>query len=341
VTINVIDTGTSQAGLDFTCAAASGWSSAYVKLGGDNSGRYVAPHYVDEVDRARAAGMRVGHYWVPNNSMDPAGAANYFVNNLRGWTSGDYAVLDNESLDGAGRYSDAQAAAWIRQVQQRLGISGRQIKHYSGLADARETNWPDVLATGAQFIIAAYSYDPLALPEIPTVPADRIDGHQYSSSGAVCGVTCDRNAFVDDAFDYQPPTPTGEEMPERTTAIDRRTRELEKGVWQTLYMNEESTAASIATGRCRGMSTAVVVCEGLPVGAEVQFRLLKTKSGSSEDRGGTGARDASATGGSSYATISDNFELTKDDDGIRWQYAVQHDGVTVTKTEVATLIWRS
>lgn len=134
-------------------------------------------------------------------------------------------------------------------------------------------------------------------------------------------------------------TDQGDDMPTRTTAIDRRTRTLTKGVWQTLYMNEEGTAASIASGQCIGMSTAVVVCQGLPAGAEVQFRLLKTKAGSSESRGATGAREAAATAGGTYATMTDNFELTKSDDGIRWQYAVQHDGVTVTKTEVETLIW--
>lgn len=211
MTLNVIDTGTSQRNLDFACAKQAGWVSAYVKLGGDNVGRYVAPHYVSEVDRARAAGMRIGHYWVPDNDMDPIGAADYFVNNLRGWSKSDYAVLDNESLDGVSRYSDARAAQWIERVKSRLGIPGSQVLHYSGLHDARTTNWPSVLGTGTNFIIAAYSYPPLQLPSIPTVPANRIVGHQYSSSGAVCGVVTDRNAFVDSAFDFAPgpgPGPT-------------------------------------------------------------------------------------------------------------------------------------
>lgn len=130
-----------------------------------------------------------------------------------------------------------------------------------------------------------------------------------------------------------------DDMPNRTSAIDRRSRTLTKGVWQTLYMNEAGTAASIATGRCRGISTAVVVASGLPPEGEIQFRLLKTKAGSSEQRGGTGVREAAATGGSIYATVTDNFELFNADDGIRWQYAVQYDGVTVTKTEVQTLVW--
>lgn len=201
--LKVIDTATTQRNMDFGAARREGWVSAYVKMGGDNVGRYVAPHYVSEVDRARAAGMRVGHYWVPNANYDPVGAADYFVDNLRGWTSSDYAVLDNESLDGARHYSDAQAAAWIERVKARLRITGKQVKHYAGLHDARSNSWPKVLATGANFIIAAYSYAPFAFPPFATVPSTRIDGHQYSSSGTVGGVTpVDLNAFKDTAFDY-------------------------------------------------------------------------------------------------------------------------------------------
>lgn len=200
--LDVIDVGTSQRNLNFDEARRLGNVSAYVKLGGDNVGRYVAPYYVSEVDAARRAGLRVGHYWVPNAGYDPVGAADYFVDHLRGWTAADYVVLDNESLDGAHRYSDAQAAAWINRVKARLRIPGKQTKHYSGLADARGTAWPQVLGTGTQFIIAAYSYAPFALPAIATVPADRIDGHQYSSSGNIGGVTVDLNVFRDTAFDY-------------------------------------------------------------------------------------------------------------------------------------------
>lgn len=200
--INVLDAGTSQANLDFDCAARAGWDAVYVKLGGDNSGRYVSPYYRAEVNAARSAGMRVGHYWVPDNDMDPVGAADYFVDNLQGWSGSDFVVLDNESLDGSQRYDDYRAAAWINRVYSRLGISGKQVKHYSGLSDARSTNWPNVLGTGTQFIIAAYSYSPGDIPDIPTVPAGRIDGHQYSSSGEVCGVVTDRNVFRENAFDY-------------------------------------------------------------------------------------------------------------------------------------------
>lgn len=168
--------------------------------------------------------------------------------------------------------------------------------------------------------------------------------YQHQNGVNIAGVDCDLDtAYHDDYGQWMPgktPNSTGDDdMPKRTTYIDTRERELTKGVWQTLYMNGDGTAASIASGKCIGISTAVVVCQGLPPGGEIQFRLLKTKTGTSESRGGTGVREAVATGGSTYGTVTDNFELTHDDDGIRWQYAVQYDGVTVTKTEVNTLAW--
>jgi hypothetical protein len=195
-----IDTGTSQANLNFGLVKQQGYSSCYVKLGGDNSGRYVAPWYVSQVDRARGAGLRVGHYWVPRSGMDPIGAADYFVNNLRGWTAADFVVLDNESLDGSQHYSDHDAAVWVRRVQQRLNIGGRQVKVYLALAVARTQGWPECLATGCDFVIAAYSYGAFQYA-LPTIPADRNGGHQ--TGGAVIGgIATDTNVWKDNAFDY-------------------------------------------------------------------------------------------------------------------------------------------
>lgn len=195
-----IDTGTSQRNLNFALARSMGMESNYAKLGGDNVGRYVNDYYASSVDKSRAAGMRVGHYWVPNANYDPAGAADYFVNNLRGWTSSDFAVLDNESLDGARLYSDAQAATWVRRVQARLGISGRQVKVYLGLSVANSTTWNSVLGTGCGIIIAAYSYAAFTYT-LRTIPADRNDGHQVGGI-VIGGIATDLNSWKDNAFDY-------------------------------------------------------------------------------------------------------------------------------------------
>ena len=208
--IPVIDTGTSQANLDFALAYSQGFRACYVKMGGDNVDTYVAPWYASQVDRARAAGFIVGHYWVPDaNPADadlidtPTQQADYMIDRLHDWRPGDFIVLDNEALDGAWLFTDAQAAEFEARVKARLGIPGRQVKTYLGLNDARTRSWPALLATGTQFIIAAYSYPPMELPDIPTIPRARIDGHQYG--GRLIGaVVTDTNLFVDDAFNYGP-----------------------------------------------------------------------------------------------------------------------------------------
>jgi hypothetical protein len=205
MTQNGIDTGTSQRNLDFGLARRMGMESNYVKLGGDNSGRYVAPNYISEVDRSRAAGMRVGHYWVPSSAQDPAGAAEYFVSNLRGWTPADFVVLDNESLDGVGHYSDDQAAAWVNTVKARLGIGGRQVKVYLGLSVANSTTWDAVLNTGCGIIIAAYSYSPFAY-SLRTIPGNRNEGHQVGGI-VIGGISTDLDVWQDNAFDYAGSTP--------------------------------------------------------------------------------------------------------------------------------------
>lgn len=227
-----IDVGTSQRNLIFTTARSLGYTSCYVKLGGDNIPRYVAPYYVALVDRARNVGMRVGHYWVPNTLKDPVGAADFFVNNLRGWTDLDFAVLDNESLDGARLYTDQQAAHWVNRVRYRLGIPARQVKVYLGLADARAHQWPALMATGCDFIIAAYSYAPFTFT-LPTIPLSRIKGHQFSSSGNIGGVIIDLNSWKPDAFTYGSVTAgeVGTSIPVEPETPPRRKKSMTTGYY--------------------------------------------------------------------------------------------------------------
>jgi len=215
---NVIDTASSQRNLNFATARSEGFTDVYVKMGGDNVDTYVAPYYKAQVDAAIAAGFQhVGHYWVPDanpndaDSIDtPAQQADYMIDRLHRFDKvNGFIVLDNESLDGAFRFSDAQAAEFIERVKSRLGISGRQVFTYSGLADARGTNWQAVLATGSNFIIAAYSYGPFAWVDFPSIPRSRIVGHQ-TGGRAIGGVVTDTNVFTDDAFNFgQPSAPAG------------------------------------------------------------------------------------------------------------------------------------
>lgn len=201
MTIKGIDVAWPQASLDLGIPWSQGFVVNYVKLGGDNDGRYVAQTYPGFIDRSRPIGYRCGHYWVPNDAADPVSAADFYCTNLRGWTARDFAVLDNENLDGAVRYGDAKAAAWIERVKVRKSIPGRQVFVYTNLSDARSITWDRVLATGAMFIIAAPSYGPMQFPDIPTIPRNRIVGHQYGTV-SFGGVTTDVDVFTDTAFSY-------------------------------------------------------------------------------------------------------------------------------------------
>ncbi|HEY8838188.1 MAG TPA: GH25 family lysozyme [Dehalococcoidia bacterium] len=286
-----IDVGSSQAGLNFALAYAQGSRSCYVKLGGDNVPRYVAPHYTAEVNAARAAGLRVGHYWVPDSLQDPTGAADYFVDHLHGWTTRDFVVLDNESLDGKRRYSDAQAAVWMNRVKARLHISGLQVKLYLGLADARSFSWPAALATGCDFIIAAYGYAPFAYDLRGKIPAARNHGHQYTSSGSIGGVTIDVDAWQPGAFAYgtviadvtppkpianKPPAPKAAPVPpllplpieEEDDMIlfqakgDTKVYELKNGTKRHVSGSEYAVLAAAKVPLHRGISAAAVA--GIP-----------------------------------------------------------------------------
>lgn len=228
--LNVIDINTSQRDLDLATPLAQGYDRVYIKMGGDNvDPTYEAPHYDRQVDECRALGYKnIGHYWVPN--ADPSDAddidtpeqqADFMIDNLRNWNpKTDFIILDNESLDGAIRFNDSQAAAFVRRVKTRLNIPDgamiggvSQIIVYSGLSDARGTQWPEVLSTGTNFIIAAYSYPPFGWDDFASIPANRIVGHQ--TGGKVFdGIATDVNVFKDDAFDYtavtNPPRPQPE-----------------------------------------------------------------------------------------------------------------------------------
>lgn len=210
---DVIDTGSSQWNLDFGVAYAEGFHDVYVKMGGDNVDTYVAPWYTRQVDRARAERFgHVGHYWVPDanpadpDSIDtPTEQADFMVDRLHDWRRAtDFLVLDNEPLDGAWMFTDAGAAEFIERFKARTGVPGRQCAMYGGWYDLASHPWPLVLATGAMFIVADYrasSQPGFNFPDLPTVPRDRIIGHQ-TGGRAIGGVVTDTNVFRDDAFDY-------------------------------------------------------------------------------------------------------------------------------------------
>lgn len=256
--ILAIDTATPQRWLNFALPIAEGYTHIYVKNGGDNvDPTYESPYYDEQIDKARYMGYKkIGHYWVPN--ADPSDAdeidtplqqAEFMVKNLRNWNKAtDFIVLDNEALDGASRFSDVQTAEFIEAVKAKLGIPGEQVMTYSGLADARGSAWPKTLATGTNFIIAAYSYAAFEFPSFTSIPNDRIVGHQTGgrvfaavpgapSTAIQNGVPTDVNTFKDNAFNFGtvPDVPTegdGELTPDQDNRLTQ--------IYNALFFGGES-----------------------------------------------------------------------------------------------------
>jgi hypothetical protein len=268
--IHVIDTASSQWNLDFAVAYAEGFRAVYVKMGGDNVDTYVAPWYTRQIDRARAAGFAdVGHYWVPDanpNDPDtvdtPTQQADWMIDRLHDWRPSDFIVLDNESLDGAFRFSDVQAAEFIERVKSRLKIPGCQVLTYTGWYDGAGIAWQATLATGTNFIVADYragSQPPMGFPDIPSIPRERIVGHQYGGR-AIGGVITDTNVFVDTAFDYdQEETDMG--SLEGMLFVNIDTNEfgvIESGRWLVIPDGDALEAYKAAVALNRGIAEAEV-----------------------------------------------------------------------------------
>lgn len=195
-------------GLDFNLARAQGYTHCYVKLGGNNiSGNrpYRMNGYTDFVNRAVAAGIVVGNYWVTGGG-DTVGAANFYLANRDPRTSFD--VLDNETLDSGRQWSDGEAATFF-DVLSTAGL--RELWQY-GSRDALWNaggSWPYLQARGIKAIVAIYNGSPFTNCYPATYPSALIKGHQYTSSLSIGGAgLVDADAFTDDAFTVPKPPPT-------------------------------------------------------------------------------------------------------------------------------------
>ena len=198
----LIDVSTGQAGIDMHAVAAAGVGAVIVKAGGFNvTPMYVSPHYFEQVDAARNAGLKVGHYWVVG-SGDPTNEADFFTAHLHGVDRDhDVLVLDDERLDGnATFWTDTAAATFLRRVITTTGISPDRVWLYLGEANDRANRWPTVTALGVRWWVAVYGTDDGTRQAAPDVPWDV---HQYTSQGRIAGYTVDRSYSphtLDDLF---------------------------------------------------------------------------------------------------------------------------------------------
>lgn len=203
-----IDVGTTQRDLDFNALRGAGYQFAIVKAGGSNvSPIYVAPYYAQQIARARAAGLVVGHYWMAG-SNNPANDAQYFVDHLYDHRPGDLLVLDNEAIDGSMFWNDSMTATFMQGVKNRLG-KAPFLYTYSSLLTSN--TWTQTKAVGSKLWVAHYT----GTPGNPTIGSafPTWDIHQYTSSGNQNGIPLDLNVAKLSAFAGLTQPPSGATAP--------------------------------------------------------------------------------------------------------------------------------
>ncbi|MBB4905850.1 GH25 family lysozyme [Actinophytocola algeriensis] len=220
-----VDVATWQAGIDFTQARADGHGFAIVKAGGSQltEGPYTSPHYATQVAGARAAGLRVGHYWVTGDFSTPVRAADFFADHLHDYRRGDVLALDNEVLDDSTRlWNDSEVAAFFTRVHDRVGDHVPWL--YMGAADLRSGSWPRTIATGTKLWVASWGANDGSYPGDPDLGGayPSWSAHQYTSNGVVGGMRVDLNVARQDAFDVVTPgdPPETPPLPKTTTEQD-------------------------------------------------------------------------------------------------------------------------
>lgn len=195
-----------KGGLSFAQAYAQGYRACYIKLGGNNlSGNnpYMMNGYHAQVNAAFAAGFtEVGNYWMVGGH-DPARSGAFYRGNRDPRTTFD--VIDNESIDYGNLWSSAECGVFLDVIQSP------DPWHYANKSTGgwgSQGSWPELVARNVKGLVAYYNGSPFTNVGV-NYPADRIKGHQYTSSATIGGLgLVDADAFTDDAFNQakkQPP----------------------------------------------------------------------------------------------------------------------------------------
>ncbi|MFB7951354.1 GH25 family lysozyme [Streptomyces sp. NPDC056045] len=221
-----IDVSNYQAGIDYARAAAEGLDFVVVKAGGCqlSEGPYTSSSYSGHVDGARAAGLRVGHYFLSGDFLTPGAAADYFVDHLHDYRAGDVLALDVEVLDDSTRlWDDADVSAWFNRVRERVGTYVPWF--YISTGALRAGSWERTVAAGAHLWAASWGANDGTWPGPPDLGGRYPDwaAHQYASVGSVGGVSpVDLDLARPWAFDPTRPTdpPPGGGLPKTTTEQD-------------------------------------------------------------------------------------------------------------------------
>jgi hypothetical protein len=193
-----IDVSSNQTGFSMKKAKAEGAEFVIVKAGGFNiTPMYSSGVYPKFVDDAKAAGLRVGHYWVIGKG-DPVAQAEFFVKHLHSFNKNtDILALDNEKLDRNGTlWNDTQAAAFLKRVIDLTGIDPKRVYHYSYSYYIRTAApWTKTRALGVRWWVASYGNNPYSKTHKPTASSIpnlaalgiKVSIHQYSSAVPIAG----------------------------------------------------------------------------------------------------------------------------------------------------------
>ncbi|MEU8630510.1 glycoside hydrolase family 25 protein, partial [Streptomyces sp. NPDC048669] len=219
-----LDVSNNQLGIDYARAAAEGRQFVIVKAGGCQltEGPYTSSSYPGHIDGARAAGLRVGHYWMSGDFLSPTAAADYFVDHLHDYRVGDVLALDVEVLDDSTRlWNDADVSAWFNRVRERVGSYVPWF--YISTGALRAGTWTATVAAGAHLWAASWGANDGTWPGAPDLGGHYPDwaAHQYTSVGSTGGASpVDLSRARSWAFDLTEPTdppPSGGGLPKSST----------------------------------------------------------------------------------------------------------------------------
>lgn len=126
-----------DAQFNITCAARA------------NVGLRVDRFYQERVVNTRAAGIKLGHYFF-NGNQDPTVCANFLVDNLHDYRSGDWIGIDceDEAATGTTAWGPGQVLAFGQVLSSRLNIPAADILVYMNRAVNHRFDWTPVVNAG-------------------------------------------------------------------------------------------------------------------------------------------------------------------------------------------------
>lgn len=170
--------------INFVQLRNAGVEGVILKATGSNTGyRYVDSKYRYFLPRARAAGMRIGHYHF-NGYGDPAGDARFFWSNID-YQPGDLIALDDEAEGDMPRWGSGQVNAFHDMAK---ALSGLVPDTYMSSSVTRADNWSGTVARGSGLWVAQYGTNngsPQGSPNIAYWPNYKL--WQYTSLARLPG----------------------------------------------------------------------------------------------------------------------------------------------------------